>query len=934
MNELKFTTTSADITDTHYSNKTNDHFFQYLLMGIDKLHDFGDLFTKVYTLIYDEHFLYKQSNENQQLMGKKIIGTQEVVETSLKNKVSALHKIIDFMSYKTNSPIVGAPLLTFQSSVTGKTPILNVSIQAPQAIPPIKIRELQKADFRSKYKLQIPPQRDVLLYITGKQNDFLDPNSFTALKDILDIKSPEYISKDAFPMNSAIIDGIFDRSGKFQSYTSELMDPATQNKDIVPVAKNIKVLFCLLTGGKKLFLNATTNGKQISISFELNNKKTTTPFIITSKIPTPSIQDVVIYLYAKDWQHYSSSSRNAALSLKAMKQNYGAKIMNMFKKNNKAQNTLATKLEKDYFSKLFNAIPDLSKLTHEDRQLISLATKTIGDQTYLWDALINDSTPDRRSQNIHGSFVTTVDSFLFDQIVHGKNANAVFSSKSNGGLMRDALFGSIYQMVIYLKPLSEDLAESFLAEQAERIQSFNVDYQNEFSKLNKSTIQNGIINFKQKREVIVELLTTLFSKFIPQGRRIPSHYDYNGNRIEAFDISNYYYAACYLLHFIIQCEISLNKVNEYDPVAPDTLLTDITELEKQVNLIKSMNNSFKDAVSYYDDILAAITDESTLYNYLKIGEPVLGESSSLGLIVPQVGSAPDFESVKNSLNKNKARLDQNMGGIKIPATIGFSKGFFAIKGHVIAYFKGFSNQVLGGVGTKRKKSEADNTDPSSSKKSRTEVTPETEDEFKTSILKVFPQDFSDYIIEFGTGDTIPATHINPLDYYELFYLMKQLYYEDVDVYDVINPSISMQGGGKTADDFYVALYDFIIEDLPDFWKYIRDSIEMSLLIQKRKNEEKKQRELEIQTKRQKEWLKDTTMRTGFKPGSAPVLGNIQENTELPLAQTAGRKKTKRKHIKQNRRSNKLMKIKDRKSMKNKTKKNRKSMKNKTKNITI
>ena len=135
MNELTFLTTERDITDTHYSNKNNDHFFQYLLMGIDKLHDFGDLFTKVYTLIYDEHFLYKQSNKNQQLMGKKIIGTQEVVETSLKNKVSALHKIIDFMSYKTNSPIVGAPSLTFQSGVTGtQIPILNVSIQAPQAI--------------------------------------------------------------------------------------------------------------------------------------------------------------------------------------------------------------------------------------------------------------------------------------------------------------------------------------------------------------------------------------------------------------------------------------------------------------------------------------------------------------------------------------------------------------------------------------------------------------------------------------------------------------------------------------------------------------------------------------------------------------------------------------------------------------------------------
>lgn len=903
-NELLFTSNTTDIIDHHYSNKTVDHFFQYLLMGIDKLHDFGDFFTKVYDLVYNEHFYYAQQNKTKDLMGKKIIANQELVETSLKNKIGALHKLIDFISYKTNSPIVGAPILTFQTQIVGTpTYILNVNTQAPQTIPSVKITSLHDVNARNKYKLQIPPQRDVLLYITGKQNDFLNPNSFSALKDILDIKNPEYISKDAFPMNKDIIDGIFQRNGNFQSYTSELMDPATQHKDIVPISKNIKTLFCVLSQGKRLFLNAQITNKEINIKFELNAQKSSTPFTITQKIPTPSIQDVVIYLYYKEWELYTSNRKQDA-ALKAMKQNYGAKIMNMFKKNNKEQNTLAQKLDREYFMKLFSAIPGVSSLSHEDTQLISLATKTIGDQTYLWDALINDSTPSLRSQNIHGSFVTTVDSFLFDQIVHGKNANAVFSSKANGGLLRDAILGSNYQMVIYLKPLSVDLAASFLKIQEERKQSFIADYQIELGKLNKSTIQEGINNFKTKREFIVSLLIKMFSEFIPVGRRIPSHYEYNGTRIEAFDISNYYYAACYLLHFIIQCEISLSKVNEYEPVQI-TLETDMNEIEKQVNLIKSMNNSFDDAVSYYNGTLEVIVDQPTLYNYLNTKETVPGERSSLGVIVPQVGSAPDFESIKNSLNKNKVRLEQNMNGKKIPVTIGFSKGFFAIKGYIIDFFNGFSSSVLGGEKRGRESDE----DSNPTQKARIDVNyntrPETEEEFKQSIINVFPQNFSDYITEFGSGATIPSTHILPLDYYELFYLMKQLYYEDIDAYSEINTPDILRGGKKTADDFYVALYDFITEDLPDFWSHIRNSIEMPYLIQKRKIQEQQEQRLANQPKVD---LRKLDLRTGFdRPKSAPVIGNTIQQPIGP-ATAGGKRKTKRKNRK-SKKSNKPTKIK-------------------------
>ena len=223
---------------------------------------------------------------------------------------------------------------------------------------------------------------------------------------------------------------------------------------------------------------------------------------------------------------------------------------------------------------------------------------------------------------------------------------------------------------------------------------------------NKNKIVNLMTNLKDKRSTIIGLLVTMFQKFEPQGRRIPSHYTYNGNDIIPFNISNYYYNACYLLQFIIQCEISLSEVNLY---TPQSLPNEISVLKKEVTVIKSINGKFSDAETYYTNPLTTIIDEPTLYEYLNQGELVPGVTSDLGLIEPVVGSAPDFESVRNSLNLNKNRLDVNLPrGSKLPSTIGFSKGYFLIKNTICRFFQDYDinvNTVTGGEGGEKRRRE-------------------------------------------------------------------------------------------------------------------------------------------------------------------------------------------------------------------------------------
>lgn len=927
-----------DWKNLHYTSDNNNNIrdfssqkkneivrFQYLLTGIDKLHDFGEFFTPIYDLIYEHHFLYNYPNKNAQLYGKKMIGTQELVESNLKNKVGSLHKIIDFSSYKKDTPpILGDPNLIFRSSEIGKNPYVNFNSKAPYGLSPVKLNELNVEE----YLLQIPPERDAIMYLRGKKKEFI--TYAPKIQQLLDITNPEYVSKDAFPMPQEIIDGMFNRvpNSEFTSYTSEIMDPATQRKKIVSGNnKLIETLFCVLPNSNRLFVKVQlSNPLKLTFSLQKSNGQIvqgTNELKLSNTTPTPSIQEVVIYLFMEEYNQLTIPDSKKE---KALKKSYGAKILNAFKTKKKQQQQLANKLKTEYFNPLFNAIPNEAKNNFTQKQLISIGTKTIGDQTYLWDSLIHDSI--NGVLNPLGSFVVTVDSFLFDQIVHGKNANAVFASKSNSGMIRVPGTKSTYQMAIYLKPLSAQAAEKFKKDQATLINTLQQSFNNELVKFNenKNKIVALMTNLKDKRSTIIGLLVSMFQKFEPQGRRIPSHYTFNGNRIESFNISNYYYNACYLLQFIIQCEISLSEVGLYN--IPQSLPNEISALRKEVTVIKSMNGKFSDAETYYTNPLTIIVDESTLYEYLNQGDSVPGVKNDIGLIEPIVGSAPDFESVRNSLNLNKNRLDVNLPrGSKLPSTIGFSKGYFLIKDTIGRFFQDYDinvNTVTGGA----KRGRDDESDPNSmdidnekeesNKKMKTTIIPEDEEKILDKIREVFPQTNQEFIRELGNNsDTMNAyqdnsqgVFIRPLDYYELLFILKQLFYLDNDFESSDSFGVQTGGQGKTVDDFYITVYELSVET--GLWEYMRDFIEPERIVQKRKREEaNKAKQQGIGAS---QLSKLGNLRTGFKPGSAPVppVATPIQPAAIP-ATLGGKKKTRRKQ----------KRSKSKKSKKqNKTKKNR------------
>jgi hypothetical protein len=457
-----------DITiyDNHSTEYNKYYLFMYYLMGLDKLHDFGDVYSNIYTLIQKNHFLFSITNTAKVDKFKKEISLTDFVEKDLNSKINALHRITDFYN-KSGLPITGTQYVYFKSTYSLQQltlQLLNYQLTPPESLATKNITDLHNPVTRMIYKQSIPTGRDVILRFTGTKVNFSHQESINAFHDILfdNDQGEVYVSKDAISLPSSLINEIFKRKSKnypnkFDSYTSQIMDPASENKDIfIPDHdKNpkIKVLFCVLTNGNRIFLNATksidTDGKhKISFLFDLCDLNGTTIIIGTDPIEIyesplpPSISDVVIKLLD--------------IENKPLKK-AGKQLVNLFKTKVLQQNQRQTDLDTHYFNPFINAIDKLfttttMQMSDDDKKLILIALKTIGDQSYIWDSLIYDKLKPSKTSYKEGSFVCTGDSFLLNNIVWGKISNAIFASKSNSGIIRNPLIGSTYQILIYLKP--------------------------------------------------------------------------------------------------------------------------------------------------------------------------------------------------------------------------------------------------------------------------------------------------------------------------------------------------------------------------------------------------------------------------------------------------------------------------------------------------
>ena len=569
------TGSTISISDWDVQNPTAANQIRHFLNAIDKMHDFESVYKAAMPNIRNNHFIVDGPAE-------KWINATQNASTKLTASAGTLQQIMDFKSYVKSVAMEGAA-----PNLTIRTPTFNYECASP-----FTMHTMNVVSDLDEYKKLLPPTRDCFISLKGTAAEF-DANALK-IRNLLNVGEGAYVSKDAFPLGSDTVSKIFRNSDidpmvPFESYLSQLLDPATETKTIIRDgvrSVTIQALYCVLSGGRRLFIeinmpSGTT--RTANINFGISSDETamngsTAPSVpIDSKTPIPSIQDCVVWMLG-----------NNAKPLKKT----GAKIWNALKTGNLKQNTQAAAMD-GYFTKILTniaGIPGIGTLSNEDKDLIAIASKTNGDQSYKWDQLIADALG--YEQSLHGTYKVTVDYYEFLDDVHSKQVNSVFASKSGRSLTTGR---SIYTMTIYLKPLSATSAAEFTAAAAAAQTAL-------IGQIEALRTENSVAKFVGLRANFVTKLTELLAEFqtgfaayvaVNENSR-KTNYKYGDELTEypSMYIANQYYSACQIILDHLGKIWSLNKaINKINLSVADDLPT--------LQLLISAKNAYDDATAYY-----------------------------------------------------------------------------------------------------------------------------------------------------------------------------------------------------------------------------------------------------------------------------------------------------------------------------------------------
>ena len=649
-------------------SKSND--FIPVIRALDTKHDFEDY--------YNVKNIYSHYFSNPDIMVNKI--SKLKLEKSISTGANSLHPIVDF---KTNVESNQDWKLT-----TSKTN-LDYTVKMPNIIGPVKITDIYEDSSLNDFYNLLPVERDVLIYLQGKKVDFYEnPKGINALQKLMGVTNdgPTFVSKDAFPFSTDKMKEIFNvaANSNFKCYTTEIMDPATETKDILKNSEsiNFKLVFCYLNN-EPIYINITKEkSEKISITFSRgdNNKKSNT-FDMNSKIKTPSVLDVVIQIYI-----YKNKP------MKTM----GAKILKALKKTGANEST--KNMQNNYFNPIVNCIQELYEektLNMDEKEVIAIASKTIGDQMYLFDAIGYEHKNRSDLNNINGTFVVSIDTFLNDYIKHTKSCNSFQASKFGKKIPRTP---SNYEVCIYLKPLPENVRKQIEQEQEQANKSLNNNIEKKKTEIKAGELKELSDSYNIFLQKAVTIYAKIFEEFTPVGNgRIVKEFtnkELGGGNISSTKVSEMYYTACYTLQNIIQFYYLLNATNQKynDLIKPSTGNQNTQDLKNLYNGLNYCTAVFNDAKKFIEDMKLNEdpTMKSTLIDKLENDELV----DKLKL------STPGLESVRMSLDKN-ALYVARLYKIKIPSTVPVKNCFTKVQKYIVGYFnqyKDLTNRKVSGGG--------------------------------------------------------------------------------------------------------------------------------------------------------------------------------------------------------------------------------------------
>lgn len=338
---------------------------------------------------------------------------------------------------------------------------------------------------------------DILVNIIGHKEKFMEKAA--EVKKFLGIGTTTY-SKDAANLSTDTFRTIFQNDngelGIDFSYFSEVLDPASEQTDMNPANVNLTLLYCYINGSpvyislKKKGSGSGVHSKQNRTwyyAFHINkddvipeSKYTTVDFGVTTSgaHPAPNIDTAAVFIKKNIENKQMAAALSKAVSVaNRLKNKAKATVFGKDKLTKKeAQNVKNFGQFDDFYLNLVSNFYAHTGLTNnaENSKTVILSFKTIGDQMYLYDAILLSKLV---ADNIDQSWVITTDTFLRDYVIYTKSANVISVTKPGKT-------PGMRKIAVYLKPrkaLTEEQLRTREAALSAKAAKEEADYINETS---------------------------------------------------------------------------------------------------------------------------------------------------------------------------------------------------------------------------------------------------------------------------------------------------------------------------------------------------------------------------------------------------------------------------------------------------------------------
>jgi len=423
---------------------------------LDAQHDFEKgLKTAANTLLRTHFGIGTRTDPNE---FKKFVslstGNTVLVNNKTTSSKDVLHETVDFEEL--------IPGLHDNATVTVSFPhpTAHGNVESDQRfthILPTILPEINLADIPPGENLLVKyPAGDLLLdIIVNDKHGLADPTTLAKLRTYLGITKRNY-SKDAANINTQVFVDLFDKYDL--SFFKEILDPASEQSDIVDENVRITILFCYI----KVNENTLNGNTPIYITLEKRkggtdkSKRTWYYRFHRGQIddaakfhewdfgkttsgahPCPSIESTVHYI-TKNIDGRTATAGLQAISNFVSRQFNKVTAKSDKTKLSKGQLQNAEHYKFDAFNAfyadfLINFKTDIglsnAEFTSDIKKMVLISFKTIGDQMYLYDAALLATMTDPQAggaDDLDGiPTVVTGDTFLRDYIIYTKSADLI-----------------------------------------------------------------------------------------------------------------------------------------------------------------------------------------------------------------------------------------------------------------------------------------------------------------------------------------------------------------------------------------------------------------------------------------------------------------------------------------------------------------------------